>query len=315
LDPQNEMFQYLIEQGYQIRVVSAEHIPQLQSEMENRLQQGELNKEFYQSRLSWFDFKPPEKLRRVKSLIVTALPRPQTQATFTWKGRRRTLSVPPTYTDYDMITQKIADNLAMIVKPMGYQVANSSLPLKLLAAWSGLAQYGRNNICYVPNMGSYLQLAAVYSDIPCQNDSWQEPSMMAACKSCERCREACPTGAIPSDRFLLYAERCIVFHNERPGNIPFPSWMARSWHNCIVGCLHCQRACPIDKNFVQWTGKREEFSEQETNLILKGITAEELPEETISKLKHLSLDGYLGMLPRNLGVFFGEQDALAGIKK
>jgi epoxyqueuosine reductase len=305
MDSENMMFQPLIKQGCQIRVVSVEHVSELQSEIESRLQQGELDEEFYRTRLTWFNFQPPENLRYAKSLIVAAVPRPQTQATFTWNGRQRTLSIPPTYTDYDRITQQVIDNLATTLKQKGYHVAGANLPLKLLATRSGLAQYGRNNICYVPTMGSYLQLAAAYSDMPCQNDSWQEPSMMITCESCELCRRACPTGAIPSDRFLLRAERCIVFHNERPGNIPFPSWMARSWHNCVVGCLHCQRACPVDREFVRWTGQKEEFSERETALLLKGVGAEEVPEETMSKLKRLSLDEYLEVLPRNLGIFFG----------
>ena len=299
-----KIFQNLIEQGYQIRVMSIEHLPQIQDEIEGHLQQGELDEEFYKIRLSWFDFHPPETLPHARSLIVAAVPRPQTQATFRYKGRRRTLSLPPTYTDYDNITQQVADEIAVAIKKSGYQVAKTSLPLKLLATRTGLAQYGRNNITYVPTMGSYLQLVAVYSDMPCQDDSWQESLMMAACESCELCRKACPTKAIPSDRFLLRAERCIVFHNEKPGSIPFPQWMDRSWHNCVVGCLYCQRVCPVDKKFVRWTGKHEEFSEQETALFLRGAKAEELPEETLSKLKNLSLDEYLGMLPRNLGVFF-----------
>jgi epoxyqueuosine reductase len=287
-----------------MRIVSIEHLLQLQAELEKRLRQGELNEDFYKIRLSWFNFHPPELLRDARSLIITALPRPQTQAMFTWNGRRRVLSIPPTYTDYDKVTQQAADAIATIVKKSGYHVASTQLPLKLLAARSGLTQYGRNNICYALTMGSYLQLVAVYSDMPCEEDSWQEPSMMTACESCELCRKACPTGAIPSDRFLLLAERCIVFHNEQPGNIPFPTWMKPSWHNCVVGCLYCQRVCPINKEFVRLVGGQEEFSEEETALLLDGVNAEELPAETLAKLKRLSLDEYQGMLQRNLGVFF-----------
>jgi epoxyqueuosine reductase len=304
MDYQKQLFQPLRERGYQIRVVSAEHIPLLQTEIEQRLQHKEFNQDFFQTRLSWFDFQPPKKMRQARSVIVVALPRPQTQAAFTWNGRRRILSVPPTYTDYDKITRQVSDDISMIVKKGGYRVSKTKLPLKLLAARSGLTQYGRNNICYVPTMGSYLQLVAVYSDMPCQEDSWQEPTMMAACESCELCRKACPTQAIPSDRFLLRAERCIVFHNEKPGNIPFPAWMKTSWHNCAVGCLHCQRVCPLNKEFVRLVGGREEFSEEETALFLDGSQPKELPEATLAKLKRLSLDEYLEMLPRNLSVFF-----------
>jgi epoxyqueuosine reductase len=178
------------------------------------------------------------------------------------------------------------------------------LPLKLLAVRSGLGLYGRNNICYVPGFGSFLQLVAVYSDLPCDRDGWREAQMLERCQDCSACRLNCPTGAISSDRFLLRAERCIVFHNERKGSIPFPAWMDSSWHNCLVGCLHCQRVCPENKDFLHWIEGREEFSEEETSLLLQGAALDELPSETVGKLEKLDLIEYLDTLPRNLGVFF-----------
>jgi epoxyqueuosine reductase len=300
----NGIFQMALERGYQLRTVSVEHVIELQAEIEERHNSNEFNSDFYKERLSWFDFHPPSQLNNPQSLIVVALPRPQTQATFAWRGKKRTLPIPPTYTSYDAITKQAKDLLAETLKTGGYRVAPTSLPLKLLAARSGLSQYGKNNVCYVPGMGSYLQLAAVYSDMPCQEDSWQEASMMLACESCESCIKACPTHAIQTDRFLLHAERCIVFHNERPASISFPEWIRPSWHNCVVGCFYCQRACPVNRDFLHFTGEHEEFSEQETALILKGAKADELPEGTLSKLKNLSLDEYLEVLPRNLSVFF-----------
>jgi epoxyqueuosine reductase len=300
----DQVFRPLRERGYRVRMVSAEHVSSLREEIEERYRQGELDGEFYNQRLGWFEFRLPEHLQDARSLIVVAVPRPQTQATFTWNGRKRPLILPPTYTAYDEITQQTADFLGTILKKKGYRVANTGLPLKLLAARSGLTQYGRNNVGYVPGMGSFLQLVAVYSDMPCPEDKWQEPEMMAACESCQLCRKACPTGAIPSDRFLLHAERCIVFHNERPGSIPFPAWMDPSWHNCIEGCLRCQRVCPIDKEFLKWIEDLEEFSEQETAMLLDGVPREKLPAETVKKLQHLSILEDLDRLPRNLGVFF-----------
>lgn len=303
-----EIFPSLIEDGYQIRMVSIDHLPLLQAEIEERHRVGEFDEDFYKTRLAWFDFCYPKSLRKVRSLIVVAVPRPQTQASFNWKGLRRTLSLPPTYTDYDRVTQQVVDALGAVLKKKGHKVAPTGLPLKLLAARSGLTEYGRNNICYAPGMGSFLQLAAAYSDMYCQEDSWQEPVMMKACGSCKKCRDACPTEAIPSDRFLLRAERCIVFHNEKPGEIPFPTWMNPSWHNCVVGCFRCQRVCPLNREFLRWIGDHEEFSENETAMLLGATPAEKLPAETLGKLQRLSLDEYLGVLPRNLGVFFRESD-------
>ena len=197
--------------------------------------------------------------------------------------------------------------LTEVLAAKGYSMARTALPLKLLAVRSGLGAYGRNNVCYVPNMGSFLQLVAFYSDLPCQKDNWQEAQMMKGCQNCNACRQNCPTGAIASDRFLLHAERCISFHNERRGDIPFPVWMDPSSHNCLVGCLHCQRACPQNRKFLRWIEEKEEFSQGETVLLLEGVPRDQLPAATMRKLKHLDLLEDTDILPRNLGVFFGKQ--------
>ncbi|MCK5093868.1 MAG: hypothetical protein KAR18_04015 [Spirochaetes bacterium] len=56
----------------------------------------------------------------------------------------------------------------------------------------------------------------------------------------------CPTGAIDSNRLLIYGERCLTYFNERPG--VFPDWIEHSWHKCLVGCLECQRVCQTTSN-------------------------------------------------------------------
>ena len=302
-----ELFHGLAEQGYQGRIVSIQHLHDLQKDTEGRYKEGLFDKEFYQERLAWFSFRVPDSLSKARSIIVVAVPRPKSQATFTWNGETRALILPPTYVAYGKTAKRIEDFLAGILSSAGYRIAPTELPLKLLAVRSGLGEYGRNNLCYVPGMGSFLQLVAVYSDLPCLEDSWREVQMMQRCQHCQACHRACPTGAIPSDRFLLHAERCIVFHNEKKGSIPFPSWVDPSWHNCLFGCLHCQRVCPEDRKFLQWIEGREKFSEEETTLLLKGVTRDQLPVATVRKLEHLDLtelNDDLSSLPRNLGVFF-----------
>ncbi len=300
----DEVLSRLREFGYQVRTVSIEHLHLLRKQIEEQRNEGLLDNQFFQERLGWLRFQIPESLPKAQSVIVVAVPRPQTRAVFTWNGIRRPLVLPPTYTAYKSITEQVQNSLARILSEKGYSVTGTALPLKLLAARSGLAEYGRNNICYVSGMGSFLQLVAVYSDMPCEEDSWQGAKMMQACEECELCRRACPTGAIPSDRFLLRAELCITYHNEKKGDVPFPNWMDASWHNCIEGCMRCQRACPLNKQFLDWVGEEEEFSEEETALLLSGASRDRLPEKTVRKLAHLDILDDVGILPRNLGVFF-----------
>lgn len=298
-----ELISRLGEFGYQARTISIDHLRLLKKQIDGQRHQGLLDNQFYQERLAWFRFQTPESLPKALSIIVVAVPRPQTRAVFTWNGQHRPLILPPTYTACKGVTEQVENLLAKILAENGYRSAGTALPLKMLATKSGLGQYGRNNLCYVSGMGSFLQLVAVYSDMPCEEDSWQEATMLQRCVECEQCRRACPTGAIPADRFLLRAERCISYHNEKKGDVPFPRWMYASWHNCLEGCMHCQRACPLNKQFMGWIGEEEVFSEDETALLLNGTSRDILPKETLRKIVHLDVLDDLGILPRNLGVF------------
>jgi hypothetical protein len=55
----------------------------------------------------------------------------------------------------------------------------------------------------------------------------------------------CPTAAIKPDQFLLHAEYCLTFHNEKRGE--FPEWIGTPAHHCLVGCMRCQIICPENK--------------------------------------------------------------------
>jgi len=296
-----EIFQKLTTEKCKFRVVSTSRLPELKAEIETRRRQGQFDSEFAATYLDRFKFAPPEELKDAKSLLVVAMPRPTTKGIFHWKGKKHAFILPPTYTAYDEKRLHIEHLVAEAVGGEGYRIATPQVPLKLLAIRSGLADYGRNNIAYVKGMGSFMRLTAVYTDDPLEGDSWQQAKAMDACENCELCRRACPTGAISPDRFLLHAERCLTFHNEKEGKIPFPAWVKPEWHNAIVGCIRCQAACPENKPYLNKVGETAEFTEEETKLLLAGTPTAQLPPDTLAKMKTLSLLDYSSELPRNLG--------------
>jgi len=298
---QRELLSQLEERGYQSRIVSISHLDELREEIEGRHERGLFDEKFYERWLTRFVFKPPDSLPEAKSLIVVAVPQPQYRIVFSWNGEPRPFVIPPTYVGYNETKKQVEKLLAEAVEPQGYGVERAKLPEKLLAVRSGLAAYGKNNISYVPDMGSFQEPVAFFSDLPCKEDTWQEARLMEACESCSACRSSCPTGAISSDRFLLHAERCITFHNEKPGDVPFPEWMDPAWHNCLVGCLLCQKVCPQNKEFVNWVEDGPQFSEEETALVLKGVPLDQLPADTSAKWRNLGLDDEdYDIYPRNL---------------
>lgn len=286
----------LANSGYRCKIISSTHIDDLKAEIENQHRHGRFDQEFYQEELTGFDFKIAASLAGAASLIIVAAPQPPVRVTFNLQGQSLRAIIPPTYsyqTDRD-----IQALLERRLKPDGFQVKKAKLPWKLLAVRSGLAQYGKNNITYVDGWGSYHRLAAFISDLPTSEDHWQEPKVLERCENCKACMKACPTGAIAADRFLLHGERCLTFHNERRGE--FPQWIKPSWHNCLVGCLYCQKACPVNKDVAKTVNDGPIFSEKETAFILQGPPPKEIPQAAIQKLEQLDMIEYLTVLGRNL---------------
>jgi len=299
-------YSFLEERGFRGRVVSIQHLDDLQNEIESRHAQGFFDEELYQEVLSFFSFRPPEDLPLAASLIVIAVPRPQTRVSFTWKGKTLALTLPPTYVRYWETDKQNVTLISEWLSSKGFHTASAKLPKKLLAVRSGLSEYGRNNTTYVPGMGSFYQLIVFFSDLPCEEDDWQEPCMMDRCKDCRIWQAKCPTDAIMSDRFLLRAERCLVFHNERLPDYPFPDWIDLDCHNCLIGCMLCQKFCPENKDFLEWFEGNETFTHEETSLFLDGVSADRLPDATQVKLKRLGMPDLPGILPRNLEIFIGK---------
>ena len=296
----------LAERSYQGRLMSVQHLDTLQTEVQAHYQSGLFDEEFYQECLTAFAFTLPGDLPDARSLLVVAVPRPQTRLIFTWNQDRVSVLVPPTYLHWRKTVKQVEEVVMGVLGQHGYRLAPAVLPKKLLAVHSGLGAYGRNNICYVDGMGSFHQLVAFYSDLPCQEDHWQELRMMESCQKCSACLCYCPTGAITADRFLLRAERCLTFLNEKPGDVSFPTWLDPSWHECLVGCLHCQRECPQNQDFLEWVEEGEEFSAEETALLLQGAALERLPAATVEKLQRCDLVDVLDVIPRNLGVLLDQ---------
>ncbi len=285
-------------QDYKGTIVSIEHVSELQEDIEEKYRKGLLCEEVYREVLSYVDFRIPEISPRAESIIVVAAPQPQVRITFNWNGNPVHCMIPPIYSH--ATDDQVKNLLEPHLKSNGHHLVRANLPLKLLAVHCGLARYGRNNISYVEGLGSFYRLAAFYSDIPCPEDNWGELVMMERCERCSACLKTCPTGAISSDRFLLRAERCLTFLNENQGE--FPQWVDPSWHHCLVGCLYCQKVCPVDKDFLEMIEEGPTFSRQETDALLQSKPNPEIPEGTIAKLEELGLIEYLDILGRNLGV-------------
>ncbi|HET6487807.1 MAG TPA: 4Fe-4S double cluster binding domain-containing protein [Spirochaetia bacterium] len=239
----------------------------------------------------------------VASILIVATTTPAfARLQFTRNGRRTEVMQPAGYIDKEAAPHRIQRYLSGLLDSGGlHLLPEPRLPRKLLAARSGLAAYGRNNICYVDGMGSFCTLSTFFSDLPCAASPAKELRMMDTCSGCRECQRRCPTGAIRGDRFLVDAERCLTFYNEA-GGFPFPDWIPQDAHNSLYGCHRCQTACPVNQDRLGHGLEPTAFDEEETAMLLEGRPAERLPPNLSQKVASLNMTEYLPALPRNLRV-------------
>jgi epoxyqueuosine reductase len=293
----DEVIATLAAAGWQARVVPAGRLADVNERLTDAIR-GSFDEELESYLIKWTRRGLPAS-PTARSVIIGATRRPLTQATLTWRGAEHTVQLPPHYAGYRTTPDKLAAAAQAALQPFGYAAARCETPFKTLAACSGLAQYGYNNIAYVDGLGSYVMLAACVSDAPAPEGAfWGEPHWLGRCSTCGACRKACPTGAITEQRLLLHTERCLTLHNEHTD--PMPDWIAPEVHHAAVGCLRCQQACPVNKKVELLVADPEPFDEAETAAILAAQPVEELSARTIEKMASCGLDYDPQLIARNL---------------
>lgn len=292
---------------YKYRTISVEHLGELQEDIDKLRRVGKLSdNEVYRSYIDTKKFEIPETLPNAKSIIILAIFSKLGLVNFHLDGKNYEIMIPPNYYD-DGTTLEDFKNLLLkeVIKESGYKVDfTGKLHVKLLAVRSGLGKYGRNNICYVDEWGSMINLFAFFTDFQFEEDNWTEIKMMDQCKNCTICINNCLTNAIPSpsdENFVINASNCISVYNEIKGIIP--DWIPSEAHNALIGCMRCQKPCPINRETIMITAKLEDITEEETKMILDGITDEKMVKSISEKLKMFSppdADRVLPVIKRNL---------------
>jgi epoxyqueuosine reductase len=291
-----EVLRGLEEAGFQGRIVPAQRIADVGVEIQSLKEKCLLDQEFYDIYISKYKYGLQDALPTAKSLIVVAVPTSALSLTFCYEGKKHRCLVPPTYANAVDIDKKVRSILERVLAEGN--VLKALLPYKTLATRTGLARYGKNNIAYSEEFGSYHRLTGFFTEVDLETDHWQEMEVMTRCTDCNLCQRACPTGAIPKDRFLLMADRCLTFHNELPSERAFSSSIKPSFHHALLGCMRCQDACPMNRGNLGSVVEGDVYTEPETDYLLKGDYQNEDAEEIMEKLDRSGLD--LTIFPRNL---------------
>ncbi|MDE3838053.1 tRNA epoxyqueuosine(34) reductase QueG [Bacillus methanolicus] len=221
------------------------------TEMKNRLRiQQELN---YQS-----GFEEPDIEKRVtpsllmdspQSIISIALayPSKMKERVVAKKGERRGIFCRASWgTDYHFILKDRLKKLEEFIaeKVPGAQlksmVDTGELVDRAVAQRAGIGWSGKNCSIITPEFGSYVYLGEMITNIPFEPDTPMEDR----CGSCNKCVEACPTGALVQGG-QLNAKRCIAFLTQTKDFLP--EEFREKLGNRLYGCDTCQTVCPENK--------------------------------------------------------------------
>ena len=111
---------------------------------------------------------------------------------------------------------------------------------RAVAYRAGMGWLAKNTNLISERLGSWLVLGSVVTDCPLDTEAELRPD---GCGPCNRCRTACPTGALDTAG-VLDARRCLAWLVQAGGT--FPVQFREALGDRLYGCDICQDVCPVN---------------------------------------------------------------------
>ncbi|MCE4051153.1 MULTISPECIES: tRNA epoxyqueuosine(34) reductase QueG [Bacillaceae] len=188
-------------------------------------------------------------LDQPKSIISIALayPSKMKERVSSKKGARRGIFCRASWgTDYHVV---LRDRLSKLEKYIMDRVPDAlcksmvdtgELVDRAVAQRAGVGWSAKNCAIITPEFGSYVYLGEMITNLPFTPDTPMEDQ----CGECNKCIDACPTGALIQGG-QLNAQRCIAFQTQTKGFLA--EEFREKLGNRIYGCDTCQTICPKNK--------------------------------------------------------------------
>lgn len=148
--------------------------------------------------------------------------------------------------DYHKIMEARLKELAEFIQShaggeMKYYVDTGPVLERETAMRAGLGWQGKSTMLISKDLGTWFFLGEILTTLDLQADE----AMRDHCGSCQRCIQACPTGAITAP-YQLDARRCIAYLTiENRG--PIPEEFRKAMGDRIFGCDDCLEVCPWNR--------------------------------------------------------------------
>ncbi|KQL55821.1 MULTISPECIES: tRNA epoxyqueuosine(34) reductase QueG [Bacillaceae] len=120
-------------------------------------------------------------------------------------------------------------------------VDTGALSDRAVAERAGIGWSAKNTFIITPELGSYVYLGNILTTLPFPPD---EP-IEDLCGSCQKCIDACPTGALVEPG-VLNAQACLSYQTQTKGFMP--EEYRSKIGNHLYGWDTCQLVCPYNKH-------------------------------------------------------------------
>ena len=179
--------------------------------------------------------------------IAVAYPSKMTNRVVSKKGERRGIFSRASWgMDYHIVLRERLRKLEAYIKEKvpgalcKSMVDTGELADRAVAERAGIGWSGKNCAVITPEFGSYVYLGEMITNLPFEPDIPMEDQ----CGTCNKCIEACPTGALVQGG-QINAQACISFLTQTKGMIA--EEFRNKIGNRLYGCDSCQTACPVNK--------------------------------------------------------------------